>query len=208
VALQPFVRPWPFFSSVILYTESVGLLGRGISPSQGLCLHTGQHKHNKRTYTSVCGVGFKPTTPVFERAKTVHALDRAATVMGDQSSSVPNLTLQCALLPVEGSVTNQHWCEWFSNWRGSMREMRVRKVLSSIPGRETGYLGWNISWLPLNNRLLPNPLEFTIRRRQPPHALASARDMIQKRMIWDEMFNSLRCSRVLCLYIREPCTWC
>jgi hypothetical protein len=27
-------------------------------------------------------VGFEPTTPVLERAKTVHALDRAATVIG------------------------------------------------------------------------------------------------------------------------------
>jgi hypothetical protein len=27
-------------------------------------------------------VGFEPTTPVFERAKTVYALDRAATVIG------------------------------------------------------------------------------------------------------------------------------
>jgi hypothetical protein len=27
-------------------------------------------------------VGFDPTTPVFERAKTAHALDRAATVNG------------------------------------------------------------------------------------------------------------------------------
>jgi hypothetical protein len=27
-------------------------------------------------------VGFKPTIPVFERAKTVQALDRAATVIG------------------------------------------------------------------------------------------------------------------------------
>jgi hypothetical protein len=27
-------------------------------------------------------VGFEPTTPVFERAKTVHDLDRAATVTG------------------------------------------------------------------------------------------------------------------------------
>jgi hypothetical protein len=27
-------------------------------------------------------VGFKPTTPVFERAKTFHALDRADTVVG------------------------------------------------------------------------------------------------------------------------------
>jgi hypothetical protein len=27
-------------------------------------------------------VGFEPTIPVFERAKTVHALDRADTVIG------------------------------------------------------------------------------------------------------------------------------
>jgi hypothetical protein len=32
-------------------------------------------------------VGFKPTIPVFERAKTVHALDRAATVIGRKSYS-------------------------------------------------------------------------------------------------------------------------
>jgi hypothetical protein len=28
-------------------------------------------------------VGFEPTIPAFERAKTVHALDRAATVIGE-----------------------------------------------------------------------------------------------------------------------------
>jgi hypothetical protein len=28
-------------------------------------------------------VGFEPTTPVFEQAKMVHALDRAATVIGN-----------------------------------------------------------------------------------------------------------------------------
>jgi hypothetical protein len=28
-------------------------------------------------------VGFEPMVPVFERAKTVHALDRAATAIGD-----------------------------------------------------------------------------------------------------------------------------
>jgi hypothetical protein len=31
--------------SFLIYTQSVGLLGRGISPSQGLYLHTEQHKH-------------------------------------------------------------------------------------------------------------------------------------------------------------------
>jgi hypothetical protein len=31
-------------------------------------------------------VGFEPTIPVFERAKTVHALDGAATVIGKVST--------------------------------------------------------------------------------------------------------------------------
>jgi hypothetical protein len=33
------------FCSVIFFTQTVGLLGRVISPSQGRYLHTGQHKH-------------------------------------------------------------------------------------------------------------------------------------------------------------------
>jgi hypothetical protein len=37
---------------------------------------------NKRTQTSMPSVGFEYTIPVLERAKTFHALDRAATVMG------------------------------------------------------------------------------------------------------------------------------
>jgi hypothetical protein len=34
---------------------------------------------NKHTQTSTPGFGFEPTIPVFERAKTVDALDRAIT---------------------------------------------------------------------------------------------------------------------------------
>jgi hypothetical protein len=33
-------------------------------------------------------VGFETTTPAFKRAKTVHALDRAATVIGSFSYSL------------------------------------------------------------------------------------------------------------------------
>jgi hypothetical protein len=33
------------FFSFLMYTQSVGLLGRGISPSQGRYLHTEQHRH-------------------------------------------------------------------------------------------------------------------------------------------------------------------
>jgi hypothetical protein len=46
MAPQGFVGSWPLFFSVSWsYTQSVGLLGRGISPSQDLYLHTEQHKH-------------------------------------------------------------------------------------------------------------------------------------------------------------------
>jgi hypothetical protein len=37
---------------------------------------------NKRTQTSIPQVGFELTIPLFERATTVHALNRAATVIG------------------------------------------------------------------------------------------------------------------------------
>jgi hypothetical protein len=39
MALQPFAGPWPIFSFMI-FSQSVGLLERGISPSQGHYLHT------------------------------------------------------------------------------------------------------------------------------------------------------------------------
>jgi hypothetical protein len=42
----------------------------------------GLRKRNKRTWTSMPPVGFEPTIPVFKRAKTVHDLDHAATVIG------------------------------------------------------------------------------------------------------------------------------
>jgi hypothetical protein len=43
--------PGLFFSFVIFFTQTVGLLGRGISPSQGHYLHTGQHKHRINSHT-------------------------------------------------------------------------------------------------------------------------------------------------------------
>jgi hypothetical protein len=88
---------WDFFSSSLLpfgsllllcsiglisqfldYLQTVGLFGRVISSSQGLYLNTGQYTHQ----TSMPWVGFEHTIPVSERAKTVHALDRSATVTG------------------------------------------------------------------------------------------------------------------------------
>jgi hypothetical protein len=92
--------PWTFFFSTgstaplgpglsafsfMIILQTLELLGRVISSSQGLYLNTGQHKHRINTYThqtSMPCVGFEPTIPASERAKTVHVLDRSATVTG------------------------------------------------------------------------------------------------------------------------------
>jgi hypothetical protein len=37
-------------------------------------------------------IWFEPTVPVFERAKTVHALNRAATVIGYEHTSASGIT--------------------------------------------------------------------------------------------------------------------
>jgi hypothetical protein len=71
------------FFSFSIYTQSVGLPGRGINPSQGRYLHRETQTQNKSTQTSMPRVKFETMTPVVERAKTVHALDRAATVIGN-----------------------------------------------------------------------------------------------------------------------------
>jgi hypothetical protein len=62
--------------------QSVGLLVRGINPTQGRYLHRTTQIQNKRTQTAMPRVGFKPKIPAFERAKTVRVLDRTATVVG------------------------------------------------------------------------------------------------------------------------------
>jgi hypothetical protein len=68
------------------YAQLVGLFGRGISPSQGRCLRHGTTQAQKKCGdTSTPGVKFKPTILVFDRAKTFHALDSAAAVIGSQN---------------------------------------------------------------------------------------------------------------------------
>jgi hypothetical protein len=77
--------PWPLIFSFMIILQTAGLLGRVISSSQGLYLNTGQHEHTISTYTyqiSMLCVALEPTISASERAKTVHALDRSATVTG------------------------------------------------------------------------------------------------------------------------------
>jgi hypothetical protein len=79
MAVQPFVGPWPLFQFFDLYT-----VGRtpwtGDQPvARSLPTHrTTQTQKKKHTQISMPRVGFEPTVPAFERAKTVHALSRVS----------------------------------------------------------------------------------------------------------------------------------
>jgi hypothetical protein len=59
-------------------------------------------------------VGFKPTTPVFKRAKTVHASDRAATVIANIALPVMyvGVLISLWLFPFSYLQHNQKHFSW------------------------------------------------------------------------------------------------
>jgi hypothetical protein len=71
-----------FFSFLIFYTGGRTPWKGDQSVARPLPVHRIAQTQNKLTQTSMPRVGFEPMIPVFEREKTVHALDLAATVMG------------------------------------------------------------------------------------------------------------------------------
>jgi hypothetical protein len=85
MALPAHSGPRPLIQFLNYFSQTVRPLGRVISPSQGLYLNTGQHRHRINEYIhqiSMPWIGFEPMIPASERAKTVFALDRAVTVPG------------------------------------------------------------------------------------------------------------------------------
>jgi hypothetical protein len=93
MALQPLWTLAAFFSFVILYTDVTTSWAGDQSVARPLPAHRTSRTQNKRTRTSMHRVGFESTTPVFERTKTVHALDRAATVIGFLVRCVPSKSI-------------------------------------------------------------------------------------------------------------------
>jgi hypothetical protein len=82
------------FFNFLIHTQSVGLLGREINPPQGRYLHVEQHPHTDIHASS----GIPTHDPMFERAKTVHALDRAATVISSKCYSLTQNALKLCFL--------------------------------------------------------------------------------------------------------------
>jgi hypothetical protein len=72
-----------FFSFLILYTVGRTSWTGNQPVARPLPNHRTTQTQNKCTQTSILWVGFEPTIPAFERGKTVHTLDRSATVIGN-----------------------------------------------------------------------------------------------------------------------------
>jgi hypothetical protein len=68
-------------SLLILYTELTTALMWDQPVARPLTTHRSTQTHNKRRQIFMSWVGFEPTITAFERTKTVHTFDRAATVI-------------------------------------------------------------------------------------------------------------------------------
>jgi hypothetical protein len=78
-----FVDLGRFFSFLIRYSVGRNPWTGDQPVARPLPTHRTTQTQNKRIQTSIPRVGFEPRIPVFERAKIVHALDRAVTVIGN-----------------------------------------------------------------------------------------------------------------------------
>jgi hypothetical protein len=71
-----------FFSFLIPYTVGSAPWTGNQPVARPLPTHRTTETQNKYTQTYMPWLGFEPTIPAFEWAKTVHVLDRAASVIG------------------------------------------------------------------------------------------------------------------------------
>jgi hypothetical protein len=97
-----FLFQW-LFRAQASYSDSQSFFTNGKTPRMGdqpvarpLPEHRTTQTQNKRTQISMPWVGFEPTIPASEREKTVHALDRAATVTGRFEIRASELQSRCA----------------------------------------------------------------------------------------------------------------
>jgi hypothetical protein len=83
MAVQPFVGPWPLFQLLDLFYTIGRTPWTGDQPfAKSVPAHRTTLTQNKRTQTSVLQAVFEPPISVSERAKTLHALECAATLIG------------------------------------------------------------------------------------------------------------------------------
>jgi hypothetical protein len=96
---SPLLHLDKFSVSSSFYTVGMTPWTSGQPVSRPLPAHMTIHTQNKRKHTSMPQVGFEPMIPEFEQAKTVHVLDRVATVIDYNAmfTRIYNITLWPAI---------------------------------------------------------------------------------------------------------------
>jgi hypothetical protein len=97
MALQPFFGPWPLFQFINLYT---GSLDKGSALRKATAYTQNNTNRINAQQTLMSRMGFEPTIPVFERAKTLHAFDRAANSIGSYSRVMLLLVFSFYVFPL------------------------------------------------------------------------------------------------------------
>jgi hypothetical protein len=134
MAQQPFIGPWPLLQfRNLFYTDGRTPWTSDQPVARPLPTHRTTQTQNKRTQTSMLWVEFEPRIPAFERVKTIHALGRAATVIG---SSLALLYVNC---PLRNNsffrMGRKHVCLLFKNNFCQVTEMFLKFVFASCATR-------------------------------------------------------------------------
>jgi hypothetical protein len=114
-------------------TQSVGLLRRGISLSQGRYLHTEQHKHRINAHRYPCLEW--DSIPAFERTKTVLALVCASTVIVRCDNHTQNIKMDLKEIRWSGVY-----------WVQLQRDRAQSADLSEHGNECTGAVKWGAIW--------------------------------------------------------------
>jgi hypothetical protein len=128
MALQPDLGLGHFSRFLILYTVGKTPWTGDQSVTRPLPTHRTIQTQNKLTQTSMSWLGFEPTTPVFERAKTVHASGRSATMIGMigwlLTIKLEKIVDGCSSDLIWGRIPRWVWWNWGRLWT-ACRDSRV-----------------------------------------------------------------------------------
>jgi hypothetical protein len=127
------------FLSFLIYTQSAGRLWGGSARCKVATTH-----RTIQTQISMRRMGFEPRIPVFQQAKTVHALDRAATVTGFTTYSLPTHLLFIRESDQLASLGSSALCK--SLWNSSLIWSRVSCNINR------SHCSWCVSFCAENSR--------------------------------------------------------
>jgi hypothetical protein len=119
-----FYSPWDlgrFFGFSILYTAGRTPWNGDQSVERPLPTHKTTRTRNKRTQISMARVRFESTIPVFERAKTVHGIDRSAAVIDQHMLDETNCNA-CGSIALICVLTVLLFWQYFLHQNGNIND--------------------------------------------------------------------------------------